>query len=105
VDRLAAARWLQELGQPGEAAGLLTWFEAVLVPMRETRQANAAVEALAYLERARVADALGRNDIARDYYQRFLVRYDAPTALHRHLVDEAAHAVARSGSEAGRPRQ
>jgi hypothetical protein len=86
VDRLAAARWLQELGQPGEAAGRLTWFEAVLVPMRETRQANAAVEGLAYLERARVADALGRNDIARDYYQRFLVRYDAPTALHRHLV-------------------
>jgi hypothetical protein len=103
VDRLAAARWLQEIGRPGEAAGLLTWFEAVLVPMRETRQANAAVEGLAYLERARVARALGRNDVAREYYQRFLVRYDAPTARHRHLLDEASNAL-RSGLEGDRSR-
>jgi hypothetical protein len=98
VNRLAAGRWLREGGRAGDAARLLSWHEAVLVPMRITRQANAAVDALAYLERARVAESLGRNDLARDYYQRFLVRYDAPSALHRHLVDEAKDASGRLGS-------
>jgi len=66
--------------------------------LRETRQANAAVDGLAYLERARAADALGQKNVARDYYQRFLVRYDAPTLLHRHLVDEATDAIRRLGT-------
>ena len=97
INRLAAAEWLRERGKLGDAANLLTWHETVLVPMRLTRQANAAVDALAYLESARVAESLGRKDVARDYYGRFLVRYDAPTALHRHLVDEARHALDRLG--------
>jgi len=98
VNRLAAGRWLRERGEAGEAARLLTWHEAVLYPLRETRQANAAVDGLAYLERARAADALGQKNVARDYYQRFLVRYDAPTLLHRHLVDEATDAIRRLGT-------
>jgi serine/threonine-protein kinase len=97
VDRLAAGRWLRERGQPGDAARLLSWHEAVVVPMRATRQANAAVQGLAYLERARAAESLGRNDVARDYYRRFLWHYDAPTPLHRHLVDEANQALGRLG--------
>jgi tetratricopeptide (TPR) repeat protein len=104
VDRLAAGRWLRERGQPGDAARVLTWFEAVLWPLRETRQANATVEGLAYLERARVAESLGQADVARDYYQRFLVRYDAPTPLHRHLVEEAKQALGRLGGGADKPR-
>ena len=98
VNRLAAGRWLRERGQPGEAARLLTWHEAILYPLRETRQANAAVDALAYLERARAAEALGQEDMARDFYLRFLVRYDAPTSLHRHLVAEAREALRRLGT-------
>jgi hypothetical protein len=107
VNRLAAGRWLRERGKPGDAARLLTWFEAVLVPMRTTRQANAALEGLGYLERARAAESLGQVDVARDYYQRFLVRYDAPTPLHQHLVQEGREALARLGRRGGRdePRQ
>jgi len=101
VNRLAAARWLRESGRPGEAARLLTWHEAVLVPMRTTRQANAMVQGLAYLERARAAEALGRTELARDYYRRFFWHYDAPTALHRHLVEEATRAAARLGPGTG----
>ena len=32
VNRLAAGRWLRERGQPGDAALLLSWHEAVVVP-------------------------------------------------------------------------
>jgi tetratricopeptide (TPR) repeat protein len=107
VDRLAAARWLRERGQSGDAARLLTWHEAVLVPLRATRQANAALQGLAYLERARAAESLGQRDVARDFYQRFLWLYDAPTPLHKHLLQEGRQALARLGPEAGagdRPR-
>ena len=47
------------------------------------------------VERARVAESLGSVDVAREYYRRFLVRYDAPTPLHRHLVAEANQALSR----------
>ena len=95
MDRLAAARWLVARGDAAAAAPLLTWHQAVLFPMQQTRQANVIVEPLAYLEQARVAEALGRTELARTYYQRFLWRYDAPVAAHRHLVQEARDAVAR----------
>jgi tetratricopeptide (TPR) repeat protein len=101
VNRLAAGRWLREGGRPGDAARLLSWHEAVLVPMRTTRQANAAVQGLAYLERARVAESLGQTDVAREYYRRFLWHYDAPTSLHRHLVEEANQAIERLGPGGG----
>jgi hypothetical protein len=97
VNRLAAGRWLRERGQLGDAATLLAWHEAVLVPMRLTRQANAAIQGLAYLERARVAESLGQQAAARDYYQRFLWYYDLPTPLHRHLVDEATRSLKKLG--------
>jgi hypothetical protein len=97
VNRLAAARWLVERGDAAAAERLLTWHQAVLFPMRETRQANVTIEPLAYLEQARVAEALGRDDDARTYYQRFLWRYDLPTDSHRHLVDEARTALVRLG--------
>ena len=80
IDRLAAGRWLRERGDAARAARLLTWHEAVLFPQRETRHANVMVQGLAYLELARATAALGHDDLARDYYQRFLWRYDAPPA-------------------------
>ena len=73
----------------------------MVVPQRLTRQANAATQGLAYLERARAAESLGRRDVARDYYQRFLWHYDAPTPLHRHLVGEARQALERLSASGG----
>jgi len=95
VNRLAAARWLVERGDVATAERLLTWHQAVLFPQQHTREANIILEPLAYLEQARAAAALGRHDLARAYYQRFLWRYDAPPRQHRVLVQEARSAVAR----------
>ena len=97
VNRLAAARWLVERGDAVTAERLLTWHQAVLFPLQDTREANIVMEPLAYLERARVGEALGRRDLARVYYQRFLWRYDAPPPQHRPLVQEARSALARLG--------
>jgi tRNA A-37 threonylcarbamoyl transferase component Bud32 len=97
VNRLAAARWLVERGKFAAAARLLTWHQAVLFPLQDTREANIIMEPLAYLEQARVAEALGRRDQARAYYQRFLWRYDAPPPPHRSFVDDARSALAKLG--------
>jgi hypothetical protein len=97
VNRLAAARWLVERGDAATADRLLTWHQAVLFPLRETREANAIIEPLAYLEQARAAEALGRDELARTYYQRFLWRYDTPAESHRHLLEEARAALVRLG--------
>ena len=97
VNRLAAARWLVEGGDAAAAERLLTWHQAVLFPMQDTREANIIMEPLAYLEQARVAEALGRRDLARTYYQRFLWRYDTPPPQHRSLVQEARSALAKLG--------
>jgi serine/threonine-protein kinase len=99
IDRLAAGRWLRERGDAARAARLLTWHEAIIVPQRETRHANVMVQGLAYLELARATEAMGRADLAREYYQRFLWRYDAPSAAHRHLVIEALRALERRRAE------
>ena len=37
----------------------------------------------------------GRVELARDYYEQFLRRYDMPVEAHRHLVEEASAALAR----------
>jgi len=97
VNRLAAARWLVERGDAAAAERLLTWHQAVLFPLLDTREANMVMEPFAYLQQARVAEALGRHDLARTYYERFLWRYDTPPAQHRSLVDEARSALARVG--------
>lgn len=76
---------------------MLSWFEAIVVPMSATRQANTTVEGPGYIERARAAESLGQVDVARDYYQRFVVRYDAPTPFHRYLVGDAKQALVRLG--------
>jgi len=95
VNRLAAARWLVERGDAATALRLLTWHQAVLFPMNSTREANIIMEPLAYLEQARAAEALGRRDHARGYYQRFLWRYDTPPPQHRSLVEAARSALAK----------
>ena len=106
VNRLSAARWLVQRGDAAAADRLLTWHQAVLFPMQETREANLIVEPLAYLEMARVADALGRDADARTYYERFLWRYDAAPASHRQLIEEARASIVRLDGRLGtdRPR-
>jgi hypothetical protein len=95
VNRIAAARWLVEGGNAATAMRLLTWHQAVLFPMSDTREANIIMDPIAYLEQARAAEALGRRDHARAYYQRFLWRYDTPPPPHRSLVAAARSALAK----------
>lgn len=96
VDRLAAARWLLAEGDTIQAARLLTWTDAVAVSPGYLR-AHLAMTSVTYLERARISDARGQTNAARQYYQEFLRRYDMPVPRHRHLVDEARLALARLG--------
>ena len=72
--------------------------------MRETREANLIVEPFAYLEMARVADALGHEADARTYYERFLWRYDAAPASHRQLIEEAQASIVRLDGRLGTDR-
>jgi hypothetical protein len=44
---------------------------------------------------ARIEEARGQFDLAERDYHQFLVRYDMPTASHRHLVEEGRAALAR----------
>jgi tRNA A-37 threonylcarbamoyl transferase component Bud32/tetratricopeptide (TPR) repeat protein len=96
VNRLTAGRWLLEEGDTTGAAKLLMWHETFLpIGARAANRANNVVAGLAYLERARIEEVLGRSELARDYYEQFLRRYDTPVEAHRHLVEEAGAALAR----------
>jgi serine/threonine protein kinase/TolB-like protein/tetratricopeptide (TPR) repeat protein len=95
VNRLTASRWLLELGDTTTAAGLLVFHEGVPFPLPLTGHANYILAGPAYLERARIEEAAGRDDVAATYYRQFLRRYDAPVPAHRPMVDEARAAIAR----------
>jgi serine/threonine protein kinase/tetratricopeptide (TPR) repeat protein len=95
VNRLTASRLLLALGDTTTAAGLLVFHEGVPWPLPLTGYANYILAGPAYLERARIEEAAGRNDLARTYYTQFLRRYDAPVSAHRPMVDEARAASAR----------
>jgi len=95
VNRLALSGWLRAAGRAHDAARLLMWNEAVVYPDGQTAHANAMLAGFAYLERARIEDALGQRALAREYYAQFLRRFDMPAPAQRHLVDEARTAVAR----------
>ena len=82
-------------GNVAEAARLLTFHEAILWPAPQTLQANDMLAGLVYLERARAEEALGHREVAREYYDQFLRRYDLPVAAHRHHVEDAPLAVVR----------
>ena len=92
LDRLAASRWLLEAGDTAQAARLLTWNEAWAGVSGVVGSSFAGV---AYLERARIEQARGKQALAREYYREFLLRYDMPTSRLRHLVVEAQTALGR----------
>jgi hypothetical protein len=94
VQRFAAGTWLQEAGDSKQAGRLLdvggcgSW--------RWT--SSCGIEPLAYLARARIEEAGGRDSLAQAYYRQFLRRYDRPLPAQVGLVQEAKAAVDRLGS-------
>jgi hypothetical protein len=94
VNRLAASRWLLAEGDTIQAARLLVWTDAFALSPGYLR-AHSAMASITYLERARITDAWGQANMARQYYQEFLRRYDMPAPRHRHLVSEAKLALTR----------
>jgi tetratricopeptide (TPR) repeat protein len=100
VQRFAAGSWLQEAGDLEQAARLLRWNENSWPSWRWT--STFALDALAYLARARIEDARGRDSLAQAYYRQFLRRYDRPMPSQVGLVEEAKAAVARLDAGGGR---
>jgi serine/threonine protein kinase len=88
IDHLQGSRWLLQLGDTSRAVRLLTWHEADW-----DRLVFQLFAPLAYYELARIEEAQGLNDLAREHYLQFLRRYDTPVPDHQHLVDEAKAAL------------
>jgi tetratricopeptide (TPR) repeat protein len=98
IARLAAADWLMQAGNTREAERLLRWHEA-LSTNGLANVLDRAFEAVARLQRGRVAEAEGRLDDAAEFYTQFLQMYDMPTERHQHLREEAEAALARLAEE------
>lgn len=100
VNRLIASLWLAAAGDTDQAVRLLSWQETFGAGPSgfALREAAGLVGGFSYLELARIEEARGERDVAREHYAQFLRRYDLPVAVHRHLVDEARAALRRLGS-------
>ena len=101
VARLTAADWLLQAGESRQAETLLRWHEAAGADAR-AKAFDAMFEAIARLQRGRVAETEGRLDDAALFYSQFLQMYDMPTERHQHLRDEAEAALARLTAEGNR---
>ena len=77
-----------QAGNTREAERLLRWHEAVSTN-GEALAFDRTFEAVARLQRGRVAEAEGRLDDAAEFYSQFLQMYDMPTERHQHLREEA----------------
>jgi serine/threonine-protein kinase len=88
VTHLAASRLLLAQGDTSRAVQLLVWHQAWVPGSAESAHSQMFAP-LAYYELARIEEAQGRNDLARDHYEQFLRRYDLPRPAHQRLVDEA----------------
>jgi serine/threonine protein kinase/TolB-like protein len=97
VNRLTAARWLLTLGDTAAATEMLVFHEGVPFPLTRTSHANYILAAPAYLERARIEDALGRREAAGRLYWQYLRRYDMPPEAHQRAADTARLAFIRIG--------
>lgn len=103
VNRLAGSRWLVAAGDTAAAARLLTWQEAVQFPAQNAAHADAALSAVAYYERARIAELIGRTAEARLSYEQFLRRYDLAPPAHRHMLLRAHEALEELRHEGALP--
>jgi TolB-like protein len=100
VERLAAARWLQETGKVEEAVRLLRWQDAAMSDLRGTLYTVGHVLAgPTFLARARLEGLRGERQREGEYYRGFLQVYDQPMPSQVHLVKEAEAALARLGEE------
>ena len=102
ITHLEASRLLLERGDTSRAVKLLVWHEADIPTSWEPPHSQ-MFAGLAYYELARIEEAQGKNDLARDHYQQFLRRYDMPPPAHRHLVDEANEALRRLAGQNDKP--
>ena len=92
ISRMAAARWSAAERDPEPAARLLPWHQAVVISVGFI-QGAVVLGGLSYFEMARVEVARGNPSLAREYYERFLQRYDTPSPRMQHMVDEARAAL------------
>ena len=99
ITHLEASRLLLEQGDTTRALKLLVWHEAKIPPLFGSQ----LFAPLAYYELARIEEAQGHTDLARDHYQQFLRRYDMPPPAHQHLVDEANAALRRLAGQNDAP--
>jgi hypothetical protein len=88
LNRLAAARWLASTGDAEQALRLLRWVDGPFFLHPSTIYGLMFV-GLADLERGRIEEQLGHDELAGSYYRRFLRRYDRPVQRHQALVEEA----------------
>ncbi len=93
INHLAASNALLLVGDTARALKELTWTDAR--PAGGGGLIVMLCAGHAYFLRARVEEAQGRNDLAREHYAQFLRRYDSPIPSQRHLVDEARRSLAR----------
>ncbi len=96
VDRLAAARWLQPT-DPAQALRLLNVVDGAYM-IHVSTPYSLMLAGLANLERARIEQRLGHDEIARAYYREFLRLYDRPPGGHETLIAEAQEALSRPAS-------
>jgi tetratricopeptide (TPR) repeat protein len=102
LTHLEASRLLLEQGDTARAVKLLVWHEAS-VPASTEKFHFQLFAGLAYFELARIEEAQGRNDLAREHYQQFLRRYDMPPPAHQQLVDDAKEALRRLSRQGDPP--
>jgi hypothetical protein len=101
INRLAAARWLAAEKDPGQAARLLTWHQAWF-DGDSFSNGVVVLDGVSYLEMARVEGRRDNTALAREYYQRFLQRYDDPSQGMQQLVRNAREELAMLGEPTSR---
>ena len=94
VQRLAATQWLLRAGELDEAARAGRWVDGMewygfLYVLADVLRGPG------YLARAQIEENRGDAILAREYYQKFLQRYDQPSPSQVHLVTEAKSGLAR----------
>jgi tetratricopeptide (TPR) repeat protein len=102
ITHLAASRLLLEQGDTTRALKLLVWHEANIPASAEPFRSQ-FFAGLAYHELARIEEAQGKNDLARDHYEQFLRRYDMPPPAQQYLVDSAKASLRRLSGQRDTP--
>jgi serine/threonine-protein kinase len=95
VQRFIAAQWLADAGEIEPASRLLRWQDGQWWDW--AWMLTHALGGPTLLARARIEQARGETTRAREYYRKFLRRYDRPMRSQVHLVEEARAGLAQVG--------